>query len=78
MRNSTSLCAALIGNPRYDSGRTHPYHPKRARFSFFVVPKYRVALCLRYAITLKREPERELLVVVPNNPWVTCDCMAEV
>jgi hypothetical protein len=23
-------------NPRYDSGRTHPYHPNRARF-FLVV-----------------------------------------
>ena len=24
-------------NPRYDSGRTHPYHPNRARFIFPVV-----------------------------------------
>ena len=26
------LSHRLVGNPRYDSGRTHPYHPKCARY----------------------------------------------
>jgi hypothetical protein len=27
IRNETALLIVLCVNPRYDSGRTHPYHP---------------------------------------------------
>ena len=30
--NSRVHDSVLKLNPRYDSGRTHPYHPNRARF----------------------------------------------
>jgi hypothetical protein len=32
--------SVLYLNPRYDSGRTHPYHPNRARFFIFLFVKH--------------------------------------